>query len=82
MESKGKTLKERLPHKAISEIAAAAGVSFLVVSRVVNRTVHFKRSDGRRVRICSEEMEQRILALAEQYAKRYEELIDSLRSAG
>lgn len=82
MESRERTLKEKLPHNAISDIAKAEGVSFLVVSRVVNRTVNFKRKDGRVVRICSVEKEKRILEVAEQYARKYEELIGSLRSAG
>lgn len=82
MESREKTLKERLPHNAIKNIAEAEGLSFLVVSKVVNRTVRFKRADGRVVRACSKETERRILNAAERYVKRYEELLGSLQSVG
>lgn len=82
MESREKTLKERLPHSAISDIAELVGMSFQVVSRVINRTVKFKRADGRVVRACSAETERRILEMAEGYANRHEEFMQSLRSVG
>ncbi|MDX9847426.1 MAG: hypothetical protein RBT74_10640 [Tenuifilaceae bacterium] len=82
MESREKTLKERLPHNAISDITELVGMSYQVVSRVINRTVKFRRADGRVVRACSVESERRILDVAESYAKRHEELKESLRSVG
>jgi hypothetical protein len=83
MESREKTLKERLPHGALKDIAELVGVSFVVVSRVINRTVKFRRADGRVVRACSEEIERRILDVAEGYARSYEkELTKPLRSVG
>lgn len=82
MESRERTLKERLPHNAIGDIAELVGMSFQVVSRVINRTVKFKRTDGRVVRACSVESERRILDVAERYARRHEELKESLRSVG
>lgn len=80
MERKSKKLKERLPHNAIKDIAELAGVSFVVVSRVINRTVKFKRTNGKEVRVCSEITERRILDVAEKYASKHEELKRSMRS--
>lgn len=80
MESREKTLKERLPHTAIKEIAEVVGVSVPVVSRVVNGNVRFRRADGREVRICSEEKESKILRYCEQYAENWERMKSSLQT--
>ena len=82
MESRERTLKERLPYGALKHIAELVGVSFVVVSRVINGTVKFKRADGRVVRACSEKVEKRILDVAEVYAQGYERKVKPLRSAG
>jgi NADH:ubiquinone oxidoreductase subunit E len=80
MGSREKTLKERLPHTAIKEIAEIVGVSVPVVSRVVNGNVKFRRADGREVRICSEDMESKIIRYCEQYAEKWEKVRSSLQT--
>lgn len=83
MESRGNALRESLPHGALKDIAELVGVSCVVVSRVINGTVKFRRADGRVVRACSEENERRILDVAGSYAKAYRKAIEKpLRSVG
>lgn len=71
MESEAK-LKEKLPHKAIKEIARIVGVSSFVVSKVVNGKVMVTRRDGTVVRACSEDTELRIIATAVKVIKEWE----------